>query len=358
MKCSICLDVIGGDEYKKSKGKLIYCKKKTGCSIKCNHNFHKQCLLNWYYSPKANSDKCPLCREPIIFKRNSLNKNRSLLRKKKIKDYLLEKRDSYLCHNSSELDYYQNSQEHEEEIDDEEIDEDSVFYNIFEQYQIFINSSQNELRNFYNITDPNTLIDENYFLSNMINIYSDTNYPFLINNESLRDELTIEISLQQSLMDTMNLNSLPESLNINHQNSLSDMLETSDNGMDINNMIDHPEAEALPQIMAQQNYQNLVIEDQSINLPNEFREERNDGDDDIDYDELYEEDNLFKGISSEITDELENKLQQNQHIWGVLQMHKHYSRNINKNMRKKFKSKNMFIYKNKKNFIKNNYRKH
>ena len=58
MKCSICLETIKKNQLYTNKK---YCKSK--CDITCGHNFHKDCLLGWFYSPKANSDKCPLCRK-------------------------------------------------------------------------------------------------------------------------------------------------------------------------------------------------------------------------------------------------------------------------------------------------------
>ena len=76
MKCSICLENIDKGETLKVNKKFSK-KKNSRYLIKCKHKFHKDCLIKWFNSAKANSDKCPICREPIIFKNSFINKARN-----------------------------------------------------------------------------------------------------------------------------------------------------------------------------------------------------------------------------------------------------------------------------------------
>lgn len=94
MSCCICID----DLYKKSEKKKMKSSNKTIISksakcleLKCGHKFHKNCILDWFYSAKLNSDKCPICRSNIVFKDYSLNELRYNIRFRKIQKTLVSR---------------------------------------------------------------------------------------------------------------------------------------------------------------------------------------------------------------------------------------------------------------------------
>ena len=60
LECTICLDEIDLEKYKKKKIKLIF--------LDCSHVFHTQCLQPWIKSKVLNTTapNCPLCRQCIV----------------------------------------------------------------------------------------------------------------------------------------------------------------------------------------------------------------------------------------------------------------------------------------------------
>lgn len=91
MKCSICFESMNNV----NKTKLTNLKNKNKNSIKCKHKFHKNCILEWYYSNNSNSEKCPICRRDIIFQNNSSNMFRKMIKNKDKDNYVNELIDLY-----------------------------------------------------------------------------------------------------------------------------------------------------------------------------------------------------------------------------------------------------------------------
>ena len=60
LDCSICLDEINIEDYKKTPNDLIF--------LNCSHVYHTECLQNWTETQVKNgrSVNCPLCREHIV----------------------------------------------------------------------------------------------------------------------------------------------------------------------------------------------------------------------------------------------------------------------------------------------------
>ena len=49
--CAICLEIIKGKDQK----------------LSCNHRFHAECIQNWQLSLQTNNNRCPVCRECILY---------------------------------------------------------------------------------------------------------------------------------------------------------------------------------------------------------------------------------------------------------------------------------------------------
>ena len=113
MSCCICIDDLYKKKDKKkikSSNKIVISKSTKCLELKCGHKFHKKCLLDWFYSAKLNSNKCPMCRNNIIFKDYSLNELRYNIRFKKIQETLVSraKKRIKIQNNISSSNYYHN----------------------------------------------------------------------------------------------------------------------------------------------------------------------------------------------------------------------------------------------------------
>ena len=76
-KCTICLDTIENNNLK----------------LKCNHSFHKKCILLW----KEHKDSCPVCRAPIVYNINhvkNIKLNNYIIPNRYSSDSLLSNDDS------------------------------------------------------------------------------------------------------------------------------------------------------------------------------------------------------------------------------------------------------------------------
>lgn len=273
MNCSICFEKIElSDKELKKNNKL-----------KCEHNFHKKCILDWYYSAKANSDKCPLCRNLIIFKNNSIHNLRLKVRNKKIKKELLKNR--YIRYTQNIYEESDDESINEDIENDEDILADEIFYSIFDQYMLFKRTDQEELHNIYNLTQ-NEIIDENYFFNNIISLYSQI---FPLGTFNFIDDIDILINLIKT-----------EEENYFQANISNEELR-------------------------------------NIHLNNENNSIRN-----IDLDSIYEEDNNFRHLIKELDKELDkkyNKIENNKHIFKMQKKYMNDYREIKPKKHKYIKKK-------------------
>ena len=73
-ECSICLErLYTNDTTFCVKSKVLHKRGENSSipALKCGHKFHNSCLRNWFTSQSDSSNKCPMCRQEIVFKKTS-----------------------------------------------------------------------------------------------------------------------------------------------------------------------------------------------------------------------------------------------------------------------------------------------
>ena len=299
MTCIICMDsLLNNNNYIKSNKCRFITKKNTknNIKLKCGHIFHKNCILDWFYNAKLNSDKCPICRKVIRFKESSLNKSRYIIRKKKIIKKIVERANI-------RIEIEQNSSLNQTNY--------NTISNILPENNVYN----------YNVL-PNSVLQMSEYISDIRNLYNDLNLiPHVNDSDFILD-----------LMDDFNI--------INQEiNHLRNYIIYGAEYFDMPNLINSDETVSLNDI-----FSNTEVDDSYI-----LNDTSSNSSSNIDYEELCEDEKLSNDMGICIGCNIQNIKQKKLDYKNKNKLYKTES-----NLKKK---KKIFYYKNNNNYKSSNKKK-